>query len=241
MNMITLHQRQLRNAKNSASYWEQQRLAANVLAEVVRNIVQVIAEADEYAKLGVKRAIVEDSMVVYSAPAVQEALTTLRNDHRGAKLADHYSELFGWYLVLGKCRTFKDWDECRANVVRIRCYFHNHHASVVHNSTKFEAHFKQIATAIRADITKANKAMFPKVAVNKAVRKSKAREQVKRLLGIFQDITMTHTQNVWVYDSLIRLHTTKRKQEYGFNITFAIWANAIRIRSLGRNWYVGSI
>lgn len=230
-NTMQFCQVRLGQVKASAKSWERQAVAADVLAEVVRNIVQVIAEADEYAKLGVKRAIVEDSMVVYSAPAVQEALTTLRNDHRGAKLADHYSNLFSWYLVLAKCRTFKDWDECRANVVRIRCYFHNHHASVVHNSTKFEAHFKQIATAIRADITKANKAMFPKVALPKQYRKEAIKLYIcERTLVASHVVATMNNDNVY---KLARYHhKIAHKKSYGFNITFAIWARSLVIRAM---------
>ena len=112
----------LTSAKVNANGWKQQLAAAEVVRQAVANMVQVIAEADEYAKLGVKRAIVEDSMVVYSLPELTVALETLRTDHRGTKLASYYHDLASWFTVLRKCRTFKEWDECRANFIRIRAY-----------------------------------------------------------------------------------------------------------------------
>lgn len=231
-NTMQFCQVRLGQVKESAKRWERQGDAADVLAEVVRNIVQVLAEADEYSKLGVKRAIVEDAMVVYNTAAVHEALATLREDNtRGARLADHYSDLFNWYLLLAKCRTFKDWDECRGNVVRIRSYYLNAFASVVHNSNKLVAYFEHLASQYRADVVRANKAMFPKVAVSKADRKEAVKMFIcQHTMVAARDIGVMSNANMYRFARYH--HTVNKRRTRGFDTTFKVWANAIRVRAM---------
>lgn len=233
--VMSINQKHLVQVKDSVNYWAQQHDAARVLIELVFEMGQVLAEAQEECKLGDKRALVEEALTG-TDDSLAEALTTLRADHRGAALANHYNSLATWFAVMAKSRTFADWNECQRNFMRVRTYFHAHQAAVIANSVRLEAHFKQLADSYRKDIQSAASKLLPPVAMNKAVRKEAVKMFIVKHTTLVTSISNDNLYKLARYDN-----ARKQMQEYGFNMTYAIWNRAIAIRSLGRNWYVGSI
>lgn len=144
------------------------------------------------------------------------------------KLVNEWRVAFSHIKLAASAHTNKLFSEHLMESRYARTIFMDYYHTAVSHAMKIGKGFETDVIRVRKVIAKANKARFPKVAVNKADRKAFIRSAI---YSHFKSASLWRTNaKMYFYAAIAR--TQIRNAKYGFEMAFAIWANAIRIRAM---------
>ena len=230
-NMISYIQSRLVDCKESTAKWQDVKSSAWVVWNAMDAMVQALAEADSEKLLKDKRAEL-DVIVVANVALMGKSLEVLRKWHGSAELAERYNQMHQWYATLAGARSFKDWEECRTQVLVHRTYAYSHYQKVVVDANRLIRHFSTLVHSYQKDISTFAAHRLQPVALSKAVRKEAVRNAIMPHTLVPNTVAACSNSNLY---SLARYHLGRngtRELRYGFRLTYKIWSHALAIRSM---------
>ncbi|UNI71206.1 hypothetical protein P5_0029 [Aeromonas phage P5] len=148
-----------------------------------------------------------------------------------ARTSQSIRTAISYWQTATEVNTFADWSEV---VEKFNQYCSDAMVMLDVSLTTYKIEWKsakEAAVTARIVIARANKAMFQKVSVPKAVRKDAIKLFIcKHTMIAAHDIGVMNNTNMY---KLARYHhARKHVRSYGFDMTFAIWARSLVIRAM---------